>query len=223
MDNKTNFDVVNVHIVNSDIPFVITEFFRTFPYLELFMVESGGLRRIQSHAVQHAPRLSNFYVAHNPNLTTIHPLAFSGGFFLREVHFPFNSVSEIHPNAFVGLNNVWNLNFNVNKIKTLPKNVFRPLTRLTTISFGTNLIETLDGDLFTHNQRLHQIGYSFNNIYAIDRHFLKRTPFVNLMGFQRNECIDTSIIVGFHSNETIQERFQLCFDNYDEMKQQEVN
>lgn len=219
LENKTDVDVVVFRVTNSEVPFIITQAFSTFPNLEQYVAWSSGLKRIQSNAIRNAPKLFNFLAHINPNFTTIHSNAFSGGSMLRDVFLQRGNISEIHSNAFVGLNNVRSLGFSNNRIRNLPKNLFRPLPRLSTVFLSHNLLEILDSNMFSHNPRMHQLMFSGNKITAIDRNFLKSTPFVNFWFLQNNECINFNILFGWQPESRIQQELRPCFENFDNLHQ----
>jgi hypothetical protein len=205
LDNKTNLDVDVFRIINSKVPFVITQAFFHFPNLQQYLSFTSGLKRIQSNALRNAPKLRNFFANGNPELTTIPSIAFSGGSFLSEIRLMSNSISDIHPNAFVGLT-------------TFPANVFRPLLRLDSVNLSNNFLEVLHANLFTYNPRIHQLHFNNSTISAIDRNFLQQTPFVVFWQLQSNVCINSILSFGQQTNDEIQRNLDLCFRNFDQLR-----
>jgi hypothetical protein len=204
---------------NTDVPFIITQVFSIFWNLEHYVAVSSGLRRIQSHAIQNAPKLSNFLAHMNSNLTLIHAFAFSGGFRLESVNVQNSPITDIHPNAFVGLTNVRSFGLQNNGLTKFPKNMLQSLPRLQTVFFRGNNFEVLDTSFFPFNRRMIQIGFVNNRINAIDRNLFKAIPFMNFLFLQGNSCIDFNIIVEGQTAELIQQNLRPCFENFERMRQ----
>lgn len=222
--NHTNADVNVFRVLNSEVPFVVTQAFFTFPNLQQYLAMSqSGLRRIQTNAVRNAPRLFNFLANINPNFTTVHSLGFSGGSFMSSVFLQNSGVTDVHENAFIGLTNVRSLGLSNNRIQTLPLNVFRFLPRLQTIFLSNNLLEVLDSRMFASNPRMHQLGFINNRIRAIDRNFLSRIPSVVFWFLQGNECIDFNILFGLQWDSEIQRNLAPCYENFDQLKSKEIS
>jgi Leucine-rich repeat (LRR) protein len=127
---RSNVHVNTLRVINSSIPFVITQAFATCPYLELYDVDSGGLSSIQPYSVKSGSRFSNFWVHNNPQLTSISPYAFSAGTNMEQLMLQNCALSEVHELAFIGLSNVYLLDLTNNKIRSLSSNVFRSLRRV---------------------------------------------------------------------------------------------
>ena len=102
MASHTNDDVRGVYIIRSNIPFVISQLFTTFPLLNLFEIWGDiGLTRIQWRAFHEAKYLNNIIIFNNSQLTTIEEYAFAGANSLTEIIIKNNSqLVKIEANAF---------------------------------------------------------------------------------------------------------------------------
>ena len=214
---RTDADVTHVTIHNSQVPFVISQVFETFPNLIHLNFNGGGLKRIQSNAVVDARRLEIFTARQNPGLTKIHSNAFAGASNLHQLILSSNAIDTIHENAFVGLQRTRVINLSNNLISKLPEHVFRPAKRLETLFFRNNQIDTIHGSMFAHNNIMHQIELQENRINAIDRRFFAPIREVGWLFLVGNVCVDRSFRSGAADAELINRELRVCFENFDRM------
>lgn len=215
LPNKTNEDVLAVLIFYSDVPFIISEFFTTFPKMILLGMYTGGLRKIQPNAFDNAGSLLYLDLVLN-NFTTIPPAAFLSMSNADEIFLRFNFIEFIHENAFLGLPLLYELDLTGNVIRELPDNVFRPLVRLDRIYLTSNRFETLSGKIFTHNQVLEVIVYDFNAINAIERGFFDRVHYRGTFRLISNRCVDWDFWM--NTLEQLNEGLRLCYENFERLE-----
>lgn len=215
LPGRTNDDVTYVRIFRSNVPFIITKVFETFPNLARFMVRGGGLRRIQSNAIGRAEHLTFFDVHSNPQLTKIHANAFIGASNLRMLLVHSCAITDIDENAFVGLNQVNSLTLSDNQMRDLPVNVFRPLLRLDFLNFARNRIQTLNTTIFSHNNRVHQLDLRGNQINAIEGNFFDNIPGISLLNLQSNVCINRNFLLFMTNLDAVKIALEPCFNNFE--------
>lgn len=217
MPNQTNDDVVFVLMHQSNVPFVISRIFSTFPDLRDIFINDSGLKRIQSNAFINATALTRLRIAENKEFTTIFADAFSGARNLENLQLTDNGIENIHQQAFSGLSKVKLINLNGNKLRQLHENVLRYMPLLEIISFNWNEIEALPGKLFAYNRQLTQVGFMDNQIKAIGRNFLNPlfTDRMNWVFFGGNICVDIALNFRRMNPETMNELLRSCFENYE--------
>lgn len=210
---RTNADVRQIHHQDSQIPFVISELFATFPNTIDVFFRRSGLTRFQSDAFRYAGNLEFVSASGNP-LREIQANAFNGAAKLMYIDMWNNEVETVHENAFNGLESLIELRVTGSRILTLPVNVFSPLPNLQIAQFDVNLIESLDGRIFENNPTLRTIGFSGNRITAIGREFLNGLSELRTLNFNSNLCVDRMwIIGGVTSIENVIEDLQPCFNS----------
>jgi hypothetical protein len=212
LQNKNNSDVGILHLFSSEVPFVVTQIFETFPNLFFINITSVGLHRIQMNDFRNAGNLIELIVIRNP-IVSLPTAAFAGAFNVRILRLFTCSIKYLDENAFVGLNRVTLLGLESNHIENLPLRVFRPLIRMRTVFLNGNRLTRIDGRIFQHNQYLHQIGFSANQIYAIGGQFLDFSPIIAVVDMTRNICSDR--FLGFITREALRRGLVPCFESYE--------
>lgn len=212
----TNAHVERVQIQFSTIPFVIPQFFITFPNLVDFQVLNSGLTRIQTNAFANAARLRTVSILDNQLFRTIHANAFLGAADIRDIQLRNNQLEVIHENAFNGIGTLQGVNMDNNNIIQLHHNVFRPLANLVVLSLADNYLHTIDGRLLSDNRLLSQLDLARNQINAIQRNFLDNFQtgffFLNIV---QNQCANNFwIIQGVAGLEEVRQGLAACFNNF---------
>lgn len=215
LPNKTNADVDAVLIFFSDVPFIISQVFTTFPNMIFFGMFDSGLRRIQPNAFIHGKNIGIVHLDRN-NISSIPSAAFIGMTNLDELDLVGNHIDNIHQNAFIGLPLLSRLTLIWNDLHELPDDVFRPLVRLRFLHISMNKIERLNARLFAHNEELRTLQIGNNQINAIQRGFFDRIPNVSILDFIPNRCISQN----FHQTPwpIILEAAEPCFQNFDRIQ-----
>lgn len=173
-----------VDIRRSNIPFIMSELFTTFPNLEI-LNHPTNLLRIHPNAFANASNLDQFSTQSNTKLQSIPANAFAGARNLRFLMIRFGGVQTIDENAFNGLENLNNLILEGQDLEQLPTNVFRALKSLRQVSLAFNRLETIHSRLFESNKNLESINFGTNRINAIERNFLDGLPLLSsLTSFQ---------------------------------------
>lgn len=213
LPGRGNNDVGYVEIMNSTIPFIITQFFTTFPNLEAFAIVNGGLTRVQSRAFSNAFNLRFLTIILNPGLRTIHANAFDGAASLEFVNLSDNEIDNLHDDTFAGALQIEVIIMENNAITHLPPNIFRFL-RLTELSISNNQIESLDGRLLESSSGLSFVDFSANRISSIGRTFFDTVINQNLffLDFRQNLCIDHHWLgIGSISIDDVRQEMEYCF------------
>lgn len=214
-EGRSNADVQRVLILESRIPFVITQLFTTFPNLVRFQVQYDiGMRRVQSNAFANAINLRQIWIQANFGLRSIEANAFSGAPNLSYLSLSNNRIDTIHDSAFEGLRSVQFMWLNGNQIRDLNPNHLRHLEALGWFQASDNLLTTIDGKLFENNWMIQQIGFELNQISAIGRDFLTGRNQLHTFTFSGNKCADfTWFSSTGNTIEILRERLSQCFNN----------
>lgn len=212
---RNNADVQRVQVTNSNIPFIITQLFTTFPNIVELAISNGGLTRVQSNAFANAVNLRTASVANNQLFGTIHANAFTGALSLSSLQFNLNRIQSIHEAAFNGLTALQNLIMENNNIQNLTNNVFQPLTSLRVLSLSNNQLEIIDGRLLANNNQVTQLDLSRNRIDAIGRNFLDGFTGLLLFNANGNRCVNSFWIIGGTTTiNTVRNGLETCFNNF---------
>lgn len=218
LPGRTDADVRQIMIFNSNIPFIIPQMFTTFPNVEWFVIFNGGLTRVQSNAFADARRLTGVTISSGGTASTFETIeanAFNGASSLLTLDLTDNAITSIHETAFTGLNLLWGLALINNRIHQLDPIILHPLTSLEVLYVQDNLLISIDGRLLANHQRIREVNFSANQINAIARNFLDNLP--NLLEFNMlgNICADEFWrIEGTTTVETVREGLQECFNNF---------
>jgi Leucine-rich repeat (LRR) protein len=211
---RGNNDVNQIMLTNSNIRFVITQLFSTFPNVEYFLINNGGLTRIQPNAFTNSRKLNQIVINRNPNLRIIEENSYAGLAQVQTLEVFSNGIEAIHPSAFSGLSSLSKLSLHQNKIRQLPANIFSSLSLLASIRLEDNLLTSLDGQVFVNNPRLTSINFQNNQINAIGRDFLDNLKSLISINFSQNICVDkTWKIEGLVTIETVHADLENCFAN----------
>jgi hypothetical protein len=210
----TNNDVVRVWITNSNIPFIISQLFVTFPNINWVTINNGGLKRIQSNAFANARFLEQLRIQNNPNFATIQSNAFVGLSQLRELELGANIINSVQASTFSGMTSLQRLTLRQTRISHFPANVFSLLPSLTNVFFHENLLTSLDGQLFSNNRQLISMTFTSNRINAIGRGFLDGLNNIRYVEMFNNICINNIWFINSSSEiPTIVEGLEPCFRN----------
>lgn len=219
LPNQTNMDVVSTVVSNQPLPFVITEFFTTFPNLRHYTT-FGGLHEIQEDAFQLAQNLEDFSVFISP-LRELPAYSFSEATKLTHLGIvQCDNFERIDHNALFGLNNLEIIQILATSLRFIPENVFSSLTNLKIIDLSDNRIQTLPARLFDNNLILEDINFYYNNMNAVARGFVEN--FVNLRNLREftfigNSCGNST----YHPSNVnpIHSALQQCYENYEQRRQ----
>lgn len=211
--NRTDEHVRSIHIRTSNIPFIISELFSTFPNVFRFWMDFSGLTRIQPNAFDNAKNLEFVVILGNP-LHTIHADAFFGASKLTNLGLRMNRIETIHENAFRGQANLLNLMLEENRIRRLQPKVFEALTNVESILMSDNQIEVVEGKLFLNNQRLRNIDFARNRINEVQSSILSGLEDLQFINFFGNRCVDNFWAIDEEEIGDIRKGLAECFKNY---------
>jgi len=215
--NMTNLDVNEVSARNQPIPFVITEFFTTFPNLR--RLNTGGLQRIQDDAFTFAHNFLDLWIANSP-LRVVPANGFVGASNLQFLQISdCHELEKIDQNAFSGLNNLRRLTITNTKLRFLSENVFSTLPYLRAVTISNNQISTLPENIFHNNLRLEEIMFANNSINAVGRNFVDNLAnMTNLWAFAfiGNNCGNGTYFPPDFTD--LHTALQECYRNYEQRR-----
>lgn len=214
----SNANVQRVQIFASNMHFIVTQFFTTFPNLSVFFLSHGGLNRIQSNAFANAQFLNDVFIFGNPSLTQLQSNAFTGASNLESMILDHNAIETIHETAFAGVNRIIALDIGDNRLRTIRFNQFQTMPLLQRLSLSDNLLESLDGRLLSHNPQLTFFLFGRNKVNAIGRNIFDNVPDIQVINGMDNLCTDGFWAIGeVHSIESVRRDLATCFDNFDQL------
>lgn len=214
VDGRNNSDVTRATVYGGSVPFIITQFFMTFPNLRLMALSPSGLLRIQSDAFANANNLEEFASYRNP-LTVIEENAFSGATRLNNIDLYNNEISSIHNTALEGIESLQYFNIGGNNISTLSTELFRSQGNLTHFSAALNQLTSVQGDLFATNRLLQHADFFNNRIEGIERNFLNNLDSLRMFDMRGNHCANSFWMIGGETTiETIRDGLETCFANF---------
>lgn len=188
--DRGDADVERVQISFSSIPFIITQFFTTFPNLADIQISGAGLQRIQSNAFANARNLRTVSITLNNQFRTVNANAFNGASDIRSIDLSSNAIDSIHETAFTGA------------------------TTLEVLFIQNNQLETIEGRLLANNTRVTQLNINSNQVNAIGRTFLDSLTGLQLFGANDNVCVNQSWVIGGTTTiETVRQGLTTCFNN----------
>lgn len=213
-----NANVQQVQVFASNMHFIVTQFFTTFPNLSRFFLSHGGLNRIQSNAFANAQFLIDIFIFGNPNLTQLHSNAFTGAANLDILTLDHNAIETIHETAFAGVNRIRSFEIGDNRLRTIRFNQFHTMPLLQRIAISDNLLETLDGRLLSHTPQVTFFLFARNQVKSIGRNIFDNVPNIEVINGNDNVCTDGFWVIGdIHSIESIRRDLATCFDNFDQL------
>ena len=211
MFGRSDADVKRIDLSVSTTPFIITQFFTTFPNLEVLFGTSWGLERIQNNAFVSAVNLKQLVLGRNP-IQTLNAEAFRGLGKLTRLSVYDSELTTVNEGAFKSLESVDILFLSGNKIQSLPRNVFEPLVNLYFISLADNFLESLHGDTFSNNKLLQQVNLKNNQINSLGSSFLDNLNYLNYLNMEGNKCASGEW--SLKPRDELKRILNLCFENF---------
>lgn len=210
-----NEDVIKVEIINTSIPFIITQFFTTFPNVIEFFISNSGLTRVQTGAFANARSLIIIRIQENPTFRQIHANAFTGALNVQSLMLHNNNIDSIHGTAFDGLSSLSALYLTRNQNRHLSKDLLRPLKSLRWFFAGSNQLEFIDGNLFELNYEIVQIDFNDNRINAIGRNLLNGKRALSSFSIKQNICVNDGWTTSQTQDfiERVHEGLSVCYAN----------
>lgn len=211
---RGNSDVLRVDVANfNNIPFIVSQFFDTFPNLANFGVFLGGLTRIQPNAFRNARSLTRINIYDN-RLRSLQANSFTGATNLAFLSLSKNEIETVDSSAFAGLSTLRSLFLERNRIQQLPADVFAPLTSLEQLNLSINQLTSLDGRLFANNQRLRNFDAFANRINAVGRNIFDNSSDLFIVDLTSNTCVSQRwVLSGNVTIDTVRGDLIRCFEN----------
>jgi hypothetical protein len=211
---RSNDDVSGMMVMYGDIPFILPQFFTTFPNLAFFEADHVELLRIQAGGFRNAGHLTDLFIR-DTLLSTIEPNAFVGASKLTRIVLIDNvELKQIDENIFNGLTVLRTLDLSRNGISSININAFRPLTSLVTLILTSNSLTSLNGRLLSNNGRIATLNINNNQIKSIGRDFLNGKPNLSIFSALNNVCISRSFMIeGAETIDSVHAALSVCYAN----------
>lgn len=217
--NRDNSQVTRVLITNSFHPFIVRQFFSTFPNIHTYSYsQSTSPFRIQLAAfIDSPPSLRTISITGTP-LAILNDHAFQGATNLETINLGFNQLTTIPQFALGGLSNLLNIELSGNQITSISDSALRQLPNLQSLTLNQNQLTRVSGNFLLTNPQLLVFQASNNNITEIGRRFLDPVANLNVLNLDGNECISQSWSgiggIGGPTKDDIRGHLNVCFDNY---------
>ena len=218
---------------SSNIPSIICETFNNAVRIDL---SSVGIQSVAENSFRNCKNLQHLYLYSNQ--IAIWPVnIFQKQQKLVELSIHSNNISDLPENIFDPLQNLDDLVLAINPIKNLrnewfeklgnmrelrlqdmqieelPKDVFSSMKKLELINLGINKIRVIHADSFGILPNLTTVYISNNQIDAIDEKFIDNTG-VQFLDMTYNKCANVYIYDLSASRESMRNKLQVCFENY---------
>lgn len=186
LENRSNDDVTEVFIYESNTPFVIQEIFSTFPNiigLDIY------LANLQSIEIPDTVSLEWIDIVGN-NIRNIANGTFRSQPGLSFLYLTFNQIETIEENAFEGLSQVQYLELVLNDLVDLEPQTFSALTDVRVVDLELNYLARV-GDLFSENRNIRNLYLEYNEITEIHPRFVANLrDSLNVLYLNANHCIN---------------------------------
>jgi hypothetical protein len=214
----TNVNVTRVIITNSLVPFVITQFFTTFPGLQQYhYTDSFNPTRVQNNAFLSGSNLQEITIARTTGLV-VFPNSFSGANALLRLNLQSNMLADVPQGLLTGLTQLQWIDFSNNQIQSVAEVFLRGQTQVTTINLNNNLLTRIPNTLLNSNIMLSSFSAQTNRIYQIGSRFLDNLNSLTTLSLSGNECISQNWSniggTGGPSKDAINQALATCFNNY---------
>lgn len=212
--NFSNDDVVNIKILNSHTPFVITEVLEAFPNAEGLEIRKSSLQRVQSFALSTASNLKNMIIVEN-KIPILEHGAFDGLAKLEVLLLINNHIETIAEGAFFGLESLKILWITHNRFSVLEPTTFGSLINLKKLIITHSYLTRLEGQIFENNTELAQLILTDNKITEIAPTFIDNLN-LEMLKLKDNVCVDQDFVeldMKIHKKD-LMTSLDECFDNF---------
>lgn len=187
---------------------------KTFPSLQLIVVNGGNINYIETGAFESVGEIS--IDLEGNKLTEVNTGIFTGTQ-ITSVNLKRNQIRTIHSNAFDNMPNLQTVLLANNKITRWNNEWFKNTPKLSTIIFSSNLIESLPEDAFKNvksNRNLTVLldGNKIKNIHLKSFHGLENAAKINLASNELDDTLPQQLFDGFNARVLdLQENKFRCF------------
>lgn len=212
---RTNDDVNFIRLYNSNTPFIINEFFSTFPNLFELEIENSRLETLRIPGNAKLERLILF----RNNISRIDGESLRNQTNLQYLRANNNGIQEIDEDAFLDLSSLWFMMMVNNYIREIAPKTLHPLTNAIYFDFEGNELSTLGDHIFANNLLLTTLYLERNFIRTISPSFtsdLRRSEMAYIT-LRQNSCISRDFSVHDEFDWMVLNiALQSCFTNFDD-------
>lgn len=164
-NGKSNSDVEQVWIYESEMPILPNGFGTLYPNLDLFFVGQSKLKTVKKQNFEHMNKVTNLFLG-------------------------YNELVIFQEDAFWNLINLEHFFIDNNKVRALHKNLFINMPNLKQVHAFKNRIEHLDAKIFRSNPKLERVNLNDNRLSTIGVNFVQLTN-IKIVDLYNNDCINT--------------------------------
>lgn len=209
---NTNANVQHVWIDASNVRYILSQAFNTFPALRHLRYQGSQLEFIQPGAFQNATNLIELTVLMN-SIRRLDANAFQNATNLQILNLWFNQLEYVDEAAFTGLINLREIHLYDGRLTTLAPNTFAPAPQLYLVEIGFNQLTTIDHRWFVQNPLIGQLMFNNNQIDEIFP-ALVDMPNLTTLRLRNNICIDNEFTITAANREQVRLALEACFLNY---------
>lgn len=158
---RSNAEVVDVKIWNSNIKFLPNQIFEVFVNLKSVLCNGNNLQSLRKEHLKGARKLE-WLILENNKLTILRANAFEEAPTLYTISMEFNRISVIEDLAFSGLSKLRELSLKNNRLKSITGLTFFGLEKLTYLHLDNNQIDVIDDNSFGGYREIIQIDLEHN-------------------------------------------------------------
>lgn len=212
VSGQNNGNVQHVWIDASNVRYILSEAFNTFPNLRHLRYQGSQLEFIQPGAFINATSLEELTILMNA-VRRLEANAFQNATALRILNMWFNSLEHIDEAAFAGLINLREIHLYDGRLTTIAPNVFAPAPQLYLVEIGFNQLTTIDHRWFASNPLIGQLMFNDNRIDEIFPGIVDM-PNLTTLRLRNNVCIDNEFTITPANREQVRLALETCLFNY---------
>lgn len=214
MTGRTNDDVLNLIIQQSDTNVIPANIFQVFPNIQYIEAFRSGISSLTATSLTFAARLRGLFLNYN-QIPALNGSPFWGRNGVTHLNLYANAIETIGPNYFFGLTGLRYLSLGGNNLRTLAPEVLAPLVNLRHFLASGNQLESLSGRTFATNRVIQIIALEYNNITSFGPNVFGGLVSLEYIGLSGNTCVDEYFEFDGRVNiEAVNEALETCFDNF---------
>jgi Leucine-rich repeat (LRR) protein len=212
VSGNTNANVQHLWIDASNVRYILSEAFNTFPMLRHLRYQGSQLEYIQPGAFQNATNLNELTVLMN-SIRRLEANSFQHAINLEILNLWFNNLEFIDEAAFAGLFNLREIHLYDGRLRNIAPNTFAPAPQLYLVEIGFNQLTTIDHRWFIQNPLIGQLMFNTNQIDEIFPAIVDM-PNLTTLRLRNNVCIDNEFTITAANREQVRAALEACFLNY---------
>lgn len=212
--NRTNADVLNLVIQQSNTNTIPGNIFQVFPNIQYIEAFRSGITSLRDVTLTFAAGIRGLFLNYN-NITALSGSPFWGRNGVTHLNLYANGIETIEEGFFTGLAGLRYLSLGGNNLRSFAPDLFAPLVNLRHFLASANQIDRLSGRTFLLNRQIEIIALEYNNINSFGPRIFEGLNNLEYIGLSNNTCVsdvfedETGISI-----DVIDEALQSCYENF---------